>query len=181
MLHQRILTGAFALARKNGYQSVTIKDIAEHSNVSRQTIYRRWPTKGALFLEVIKEQFIGSMVATPTQTTNLETYLCYLFEVARNKTGDILMGILMTAEQDSWLLADVEQLITARRFLLEQAIEQDAHTHRVSYVVPISAVAEMLAASMWYRWLYKEKPLDDAFAHTLMNTVKALQIKGGIQ
>ena len=132
-------------------------------------------------MEVVKEQFVKSMVATPSQTANLETYLCRLFEMARNKTGDIMMGILMTAEQDSWLFADVQQLITARRFLLEQAIEQDARIHQCSYQVPVSAIAEMLAASMWYRWLYKDKPLDDAFAHTMMNTVKSLQMKGGVR
>jgi AcrR family transcriptional regulator len=177
-LHQRVLNEAFALAQENGYQKVTVKEIAKRSKVSRQTIYRRWPTKQALFLEVIREQFLRSTIATPSQTTDLELYLCRLFEMARNKTGDILLGILMATEQDSWFFSDVQQLINERRFLLERVIEQDALFRRRSYQVPVSVIAEMLAASMWYRVLYKGS-LDDAFAHTLMHTVKALEIKEG--
>ena len=179
MLHQRILAEAFALAQENGYYNVAIKEVAKRSKVSRQTIYRRWPTKQALLLEVVREQLLQSVVATPSQAINLESYLCHLFEVGRKKTGDILMGVLMATEQDSWLFSDVRQLINTRRFLLEQVIEQDARIHHYSYRVPVSVVAEILAASMWYRVLFKVKPLDDAFAHTLADTVAALRISEG--
>lgn len=177
--HQRILKEAFLLAQENGYRSVSIKEVAQRSKVSRQTIYRRWPTKQVLLLEVVREQLLHSVVGTPSQASDLESYLCHLFEVGREKTGDIIMGILMASEQDSWLFSDIQELIIARRLLLEQVLEQDAHIHHYSYRVPISVVAETLAASMWYRVLFKVGPLDNSFAHTLAVTVAALRIHTG--
>jgi AcrR family transcriptional regulator len=173
-VHQRILAAAFSLAQERSYADVTIKDIAEESKVSRQTIYRRWPTKEMLFLEVVSEQVAQSTVATPSNLVGLEDYLCQLFALARERTGDILTNILMNAQQDAILAGDVREIINRRRSLLER----DAQEFNYSYAVPIPVIAEMLAASMWYRRIYKIKPLDDAFAHTLAETAKALSIKG---
>jgi AcrR family transcriptional regulator len=177
--HRRILATAFRLTQERGYTDVTIKDIAEVSKVSRQTIYRRWPTKEALFLEVVSAQVAQSTVATPSTSAGLEEYLRQLFTLARERTGDILTNILMNVQQDEVLTDDIREIINRRRFLLERAIERDARKHNYSYAVPITVIAEMLAAGMWYRWIYKIKPLDDDFAHTLVETVKALSIKGG--
>lgn len=45
---EEILTVAMAMLREKGYRELTIDAIAEQSGVAKTTIYRRWPSKGAL-------------------------------------------------------------------------------------------------------------------------------------
>ncbi|MFD0331213.1 TetR/AcrR family transcriptional regulator [Streptacidiphilus monticola] len=51
--HRAILDAALALAVEHGYTGVTIKGIAERAGVGRQTVYRWWPTRGAVLLEAM--------------------------------------------------------------------------------------------------------------------------------
>lgn len=170
--HQRILDAAFELVHATSYAEVTIKAIAERAEVGRQTIYRRWPTKERLFMEVVTMQV--QQAALATNGNDLEAYLQHLFELARTRTGVLLTALLMQASDDPALTLDIQELINQRRTMLERVVVEDARRCGYTYAVPAATIAELLAAVMWYRLIYKHKPLDDAFAHELAGTVRAL-------
>lgn len=48
-----ILDAARALLRERGYRDFTVDVVAERTGIAKTTIYRRWPTKGALVAAVI--------------------------------------------------------------------------------------------------------------------------------
>src|SRR5437868_5215925 len=50
--HTAVIKAARNLVRRRGYNRVTIEAIAAEAGAGKQTIYRWWPTKAALFLEV---------------------------------------------------------------------------------------------------------------------------------
>ena len=47
-----------------GYDKISIEAIARQAGVSKQTIYRWWPSKGAVILEAATES-LGAVVAIP--------------------------------------------------------------------------------------------------------------------
>lgn len=49
----QILTLTRALLRERGYGAFTVDTIAERSGIAKTTIYRRWPSKGALVAAAI--------------------------------------------------------------------------------------------------------------------------------
>lgn len=53
---QAILDAALTLCEKDGYPALTIEGIAACSGASKKTIYRWWPSKGAVLLEAIVEK-----------------------------------------------------------------------------------------------------------------------------
>ena len=50
---QAILAAAIALIGERGYEQVSIEAIAQRGGVGKQTIYRWWPSKGAVILEAL--------------------------------------------------------------------------------------------------------------------------------
>src|SRR5690349_16837194 len=50
---ETILNTALTMLRELGYRDVTVDAIAERTSIAKTTIYRRWPTKGALISAAI--------------------------------------------------------------------------------------------------------------------------------
>ena len=65
-----ILDATFELLRAQGASGVTIDAIAEAAGVGRQTIYRWWPTKGAVVAEAMVRG--ARLIVPPRDGSNLE-------------------------------------------------------------------------------------------------------------
>jgi len=50
-----ILDAALSLCRETGFAALTIEGIAERAAVSKKTIYRWWPSKGAVLLDAVTD------------------------------------------------------------------------------------------------------------------------------
>ncbi|MFI6392252.1 TetR/AcrR family transcriptional regulator [Nonomuraea sp. NPDC050540] len=50
---QAILTAAFDLVGEIGYSKLSVEGIASRAGVGKQTIYRWWPSKGAVLLDAL--------------------------------------------------------------------------------------------------------------------------------
>ncbi len=45
---EEILTVALSMLREKGYRDLTVDAVAERAGVAKTTVYRRWPSKGAM-------------------------------------------------------------------------------------------------------------------------------------
>lgn len=71
-----------------GYEAVTIEGLAASAGVSKQTIYRWWPSKAAILGEtLLSDSLPGGEIAVP-QTADLETDLRAWFSVMSASLGD---------------------------------------------------------------------------------------------
>jgi AcrR family transcriptional regulator len=50
---EEILAVALELLREKGYRELNVDEVAERTGVAKTTVYRRWPTKGALVAAAI--------------------------------------------------------------------------------------------------------------------------------
>lgn len=81
--HQRLLEAACEAFREEGYQ-VSIDRIAARAKVARQTVYNHFPSKDALFAEVV-QQSIASILVVLDGDGDLRTTLLAFGELYRNK------------------------------------------------------------------------------------------------
>ncbi|HWS71342.1 MAG TPA: TetR/AcrR family transcriptional regulator [Thermoanaerobaculia bacterium] len=59
---EELVSAALALLRERGYRDFTVDAVAERTGIAKTTIYRRWPTKGALAAAAI-----APLVALPSE------------------------------------------------------------------------------------------------------------------
>ena len=54
--HRAILAATRDLVREHGYAALTIEGVAARAGVGKQTIYRWWPSKGAVAIEAFLDE-----------------------------------------------------------------------------------------------------------------------------
>jgi AcrR family transcriptional regulator len=67
-LGDHVIEIADALFIENGYGATSMATVASRARVGKQTLYRRYPDKAALFREVIRRR-IDAVITTPDETS----------------------------------------------------------------------------------------------------------------
>ncbi|NBM18526.1 TetR/AcrR family transcriptional regulator [Streptomyces sp. GC420] len=59
-MHQAILEAVRELLVRDGYARLSMEGVAARAGVGKPTLYRRWPSKGALVAETVRESFLSA-------------------------------------------------------------------------------------------------------------------------
>lgn len=105
-----ILDAAISMIGELGYDGISIEAIARQAGVSKQTIYRWWPSKGAVILEAATES-LGTVVAIPDTgdiVADLRTQLTAILElITTTGFGPAYRCLIAAGQSDSDLLRAV--------------------------------------------------------------------------
>lgn len=163
-----ILDAALALVRERGYRAVTIEAVAARAGVGRPTLYRRYADLTALFIAVYDRFAADERFEAPTgePEADLAALLTRLFELfARTGLVAVLAGLVVDAqaspEQRERLLA---RLVEPRRRIVGAVVEAARRQGRIRPDVSADAVADHVAAIVWFRILAGAGTLDRRFA-----------------
>ena len=111
-----ILEASLALVGEVGYDNVSIEAIARRACVGKQTIYRWWPSKGAVMLEAAT-QSLDPVVAFPDTgdiVADLRVQLLGILEVITTTGfGPAYRGVIAAGQSDSGLLRAVFDQVIA--------------------------------------------------------------------
>ena len=81
-----ILAAALELSRDPGFEATSVEAIARRAGVGKQTIYRWWPSKGAVVLEALNEQ-AGATLAFPDTGDVVADLRTQMSDVAKILSG----------------------------------------------------------------------------------------------
>jgi AcrR family transcriptional regulator len=173
--HQAILAAAERLLIEDGYSNVTIDGIAARAGVGKQTIYRWWPTKADLILEVCasKSEFSVPVDDHGSYVDDLRAFLIGAFTMAsRAPTADLLRGLMVEAQ----LRADFGDRFRAT-FLEPRRQTFVAMTQRAAARgdLPSSpspeTTTDIVFGTLWYRLLTARHDLNHQLIEDLVQTL----------
>ena len=153
---------------------MTIEDISVRSGVSRSTLYRHWRTKE----EILRDAFSDVAVATPTPGHDLREELRHyaqsLVDGMVGSWGRAAVTLATTA------LEDPEQRRVLRTFIDRYPRDIDVLLRRASergepVPEPYDAerIADDLLAPLYYRFLFRQEPMDASFVSDQVDRVVA--------
>ncbi|MFG3437123.1 TetR/AcrR family transcriptional regulator [Nonomuraea sp. NPDC047897] len=181
---QAILSAARELTSEMGYAKLTIEAIAARAGVGKQTIYRWWPSKGAVVLDA----FLALSEAGPEQsmalpdTGDLEADLKVVMRATvaefadpafegpiRALNTEIINDPALAAQYHEKLARPVDEAKKARLRSAQQAGQLPMDTD-------LDLALELLYAPLYQRWLFRSGPLTPAYADALVEVfVKAMR------
>lgn len=144
----RILDAARDLGGARGYRRVSISDIAEQSRVGKGTVYLHWPTKEAIFVDLI----LRSIEAVLTQLVNDITH-----DPAAARPQNLITSLITYALQEPVVRTlqdgDEELLHTIARDPRSAALVRDTQ--------PIALLDRLVPIWQKHGYLSTSTPVDE--------------------
>jgi AcrR family transcriptional regulator len=159
-----ILAAAFDLCRDRGYEKTTIEAIAQRAGVGKQTIYRWWPSKGAVILEALNEA-IG--VATDFAdsgdvTADLREQMTAVSRLFTSTDfGSVYSSAIGAAQDDADMAEGIVQDIIGPRFAAaRKRLARAQEQNQIRAGADLDVIVELLYGALYYRYLIKTRPPD---------------------
>lgn len=158
------------LVTLHGYENVSIGAILAEAGVSRQTLYRRWPTKADLVLDAFVEAAgaVPDADALPLRAA-LRAILGEIF-AHLNVEGAAIRSLIGSAQSDpDFRKAFREKFVLPRERMMLEILERARGRGELPPDTDIACLSAMLHGAFWYR-LLNDEPLDDDFLERLVTT-----------
>jgi AcrR family transcriptional regulator len=168
----RILKTTGRILRASGYSQLTIERVAEESGVAKTTVYRHWPTKAALCMELyldiagreLNVPDTGDIVGDLRHITNT-VILLQTQTVAGPALFGLLAEALMKPESRKDLLAEfAERRRQITRSVLKRAIERG----QILPDTDVDLFIDALGGAVTFRLLQEHAPLTADFTDSLI-------------
>lgn len=167
---EAILVAAEAVLVEAGYAGFSIEAVARRARAGKPTIYRWWPSKAALLLEIYQR---GKRVDSP-DTGNIEDdlvgFLKSLFSHWREtSSGSVFRSLIAEAQSDPTVAAALAGYSKGRHSHTGQMIERAKARGEVAADVDAALVADLIGSFAWKHLLTNRLDEDEA---TLRSAVR---------
>ncbi|WP_232667068.1 TetR/AcrR family transcriptional regulator [Pseudonocardia sp. TRM90224] len=155
---------------------LTIDRIAADAGVGRQTIYRWWPSKGAVLAEAMTEtaRRLAPRPESGSLDADLHRFLVSTFEVAgREPAAGLLRSVVAEAQRDAATAAALAEFAAARRAELAAIVEAARGRGELDPAADAELLAEQALGVLWYRLVVTGAPVDGEVARRLAEVLVA--------
>ena len=165
-----ILDAAFRLLSGPEADELTIEAIAAEAGVGRQTIYRWWPSKGAVLADALIRH---ARVVVPERDTgtfagDLAAFLTDSFAgLAEQGYAARLRQIVAVAQQDEHVARLLADFTAVRRAALRALLKRGRDAGELSQDANLDMLVDMAYGVLYYRLLVGHAPLDEKAARSL--------------
>ncbi|GGY51730.1 TetR/AcrR family transcriptional regulator [Streptomyces omiyaensis] len=164
--HRAILDAAMELCVEHGYGNVTVEAIAARAGVSKKTIYRWWPTKGAVVLEAFVE-LAGTATRFPDTgdvVADLRTQMtAVLANILSGPRASVYAGIIAETQHDPALARELRaQLLDPRVAAARDRLRLARDHGQLAPDADVEMVVDLLYGPLYYRLLLHLGPYPPA-------------------
>lgn len=173
-LDDAITTAAADLLGQMSLSALSMELVAQRAGVGKPTVYRRWPSKGALVIDVLAgiappiEIHPTGDLHTDLRTAMLGFYRAVvdtgMAHVLYSLVGETLIDRDLAAQfRERYVRPRIDPIMAAlRRGIAEGVVRAD---------LDVSLVHHLVFGPMMHSWLLDEQPMDDHQATTLFDEI----------
>jgi AcrR family transcriptional regulator len=157
-----------------GYGALTMDAVASEAGVGKATIYRRWRTKQDLVVDTISDLNRAEAAAADTGSLegDLRSMMRQMVSMITGPTGAATLSLLSTIpHQPALARAFQEGPLAVWRQSFEQIWARAEQRGEIRPGLANSVIAETTSALLVQRWLLTGRPVDEAFADEVLETV----------
>jgi AcrR family transcriptional regulator len=170
-----VLTAAGDILRRDGYAGLTMERVAADSRVAKTTLYRRWPTKAALCMELyldvagreLRDPDTGDVARDLKQIADTVVHL-----QKRTVAGPAFIGLIAEAQvSPATRTAFLAEFADRRREITRTVLRRAIVRRQLRPDTDIDLVIDVIGGATMFRLLQRHAPLSKAFTTALVDLV----------
>ncbi|WP_020578770.1 TetR/AcrR family transcriptional regulator [Actinopolymorpha alba] len=166
-----ILDAALQLCAELGYGRLTIEAIAARAGVSKKTIYRWWPSRGAVVLEAVDDMAttVAKFPDTGDLAADLRTQLTAVIGLFTPPKTSAVAGLIAEALYDDELAHDLrERVIRPRIDAFKRRMQQAQRDGQLAADADLDVALDLIYGPVYHRLVYHLGMPDPEQLHTLV-------------
>lgn len=166
-LADEVFAETLRLVNDVGYAKATCERVASGMGVAKTTIYRRWPTKGELIVDVLLDAFGPVPVVSGDRHLIVESSIRWIAsKIEQPGVGAAFAGVFSDAIRDPALRATLAtKLQDPYRLALQDALGESEQ--RVLFLI------DVVTGTLLHRLGMTGAPMDDSDLNALIELVRA--------
>jgi len=170
-----ILKAASDLLVEKGLLGMSMEEVAARAGVGKATVYRRWPSRGALALDAFLTEFKSQLPLPRTGSLRGDlraAMKAWVRAVTMTRAGKMLAGLIAEAQHDPSLAeAWRERVFNPLREQHRQILDAAALRGELRQGTDPDLVLDLLFGAAYHRLLHGHLPLDERFAGRAVDLV----------
>ena len=151
---EAILTAAAEILKEGGLSAFSIEAVAKRAKAGKPTIYRWWPSKAALLLDVYHRQKGETFYPdTGSARSDLIAFLETLLGFWKKSGGEVFRSIIAEAQSDSAALEALRDYAVTRCRASGVILERGVDRGELREELDIPLVMELFSSFCWQRLL----------------------------
>lgn len=157
---------------REGMADLTFERVARDAGVSKTTLYKWWPSKGALALDGYFHAVQQTLAFPDTgdiRADLLDQLLAFTRIMTRTPAGRALLELIGQAQTDPELAVAFRELYSSQRRRIAGDRLRLAQEHgQIRPDVDVEVVVDQLWGAAYHRLLIPDEPVTDDFARALV-------------
>jgi AcrR family transcriptional regulator len=169
-----VFEAALALLEEGGYPAATIEAISARSGVAKSSIYRRWPNRTALFVDLMgrltETELPAPVGRDPLRGLQLELRTAGVN--ADRVPGRLMVSLLGEAQHDPEVRAALlQRVLLPRREVRARAIRRAQASGILRGDLHPNVAVDLLWGPVFYRMLVRHEPVTPGFVTEVFENV----------
>jgi len=177
-----ILDAALSLCGETGFAHLTIEGVAERAGVSKKTIYRWWPSKGAVLLDAVSD--LAGRTALFPDTGDIErdlnTQLNIVVALYRPQDVSPVAALMAEGQRDPALAESIRKQVVAPSIAgFEERLRSAQRAGQIPETADLSVAVDLLYGPLYHRLVLRlGLPGEDETRTRVAHALAALRAMG---
>jgi AcrR family transcriptional regulator len=172
--HDAILGAVYDLLHEKSVRDLTIEEIARRAGVGKPTIYKWWPSKAALVMDMLDEHILEDLPAPGARSAEeaIRGAVTKLVRRFNGFPGKVAMEILAEGQSDPGVLQEYwDRYLSKRRAVATEVIERAQASGEFRKDIDAQVLIDMIFGPIYYRRLVRHQKLDERFGDELVDHI----------
>ena len=162
------------LKQQGGFAELSIEAVAADANVGKTTVYRWWPSKGALaadaFFASAEEEL--QFPNTGSVQRDMKLQMRRVIRIFRSDRGKVVAALLAGGQSDAELLeAFRERFLWPKRRQAYQTLQRGIDRGELPVTSDLDLILDALYGPIYMRFLIRHDQFDESFADEICGLV----------
>ncbi len=169
-----VLQSAYALMATTGLAATSIDAVARHSNVSKMTIYKCWPSREALLIDAFLNQasLLLPLPGAGDPVARVRRHAAAYTEALLGEFGRVQLAVISECiSKTGSAEMFYERYLDFRRSATVEIIAQGQRDGSIGSAGLPENLFDAIYGSLFYRYVFGIKPLSAAYARTLVDAL----------